>query len=178
MKKDSNNLDINSIDKSRRRISKIAWTTPVIMSVSLPAHAQTSGTPEPCSGIRISIPVATTFTCNTADLQSEIFYLIDDTDVCNPRLLSATTNGNIEVICFHLRGQGTSMIVYTNNRSIARASVAYENGCGADGTVTNPGGAISGTYTATPNGTVFDVSGTLRASVMDLTLSDLVLISR
>ena len=34
-------MDIN-IDQSRRKLIKVAWATPVVLSVTLPAHAQTS----------------------------------------------------------------------------------------------------------------------------------------
>ena len=34
-------MDMN-IDQSRRKLIKVAWATPVVLSVTLPAHAQTS----------------------------------------------------------------------------------------------------------------------------------------
>ena len=34
-------MDMN-IDQSRRKLVKVAWATPVVLSVTLPAHAQTS----------------------------------------------------------------------------------------------------------------------------------------
>ena len=36
-------MDMN-IDQSRRKLIKVAWVTPVVLSVTLPVHAQTSTT--------------------------------------------------------------------------------------------------------------------------------------
>ena len=168
------------------------WIKPVIDSVVLPAHAQTSSTtttvspsttstpPLPPMPVSLIYPGRSFDVCRDPSGGPSIQFSINDADVTAPFVDMSGSDVIIFPFPSFIPGAPSfSLTIIVNiNGDITDAQLTntHNNQPSACSPSSNPqgGGSITGMVTGTVNGTVYTVSGNLSVSGQNIILSDLI----
>ncbi len=145
------------------------WTKPVIESVILPAHAQTTT----CARPELLIP-GRTFSCRSPT--ETISFDIIDMDICAPTYTTGTTNveaANRITIYYESSTDAERVFVSGSAGEVASAVVSTGGVC--PGTVIISGGAFSFQMQGS-SGLLFEATGRITAAPASITVSTIQLV--